>query len=268
MDFYLLSFLEIESQHSSLQAEADMLYQRSIAYTDGGILDVTQDTLTTRILPLSTITEIFRAINVKYFPEKVAFYPQDAYKSTIGVYRWSSETTLKITYYIKLVPGATNVEHLAWSSALSQVVEEIEENEQNIDNIQEDFKNTEIFIDQGKDLVKDLSRLKNVLEDLTDSGLNTTLSEAAQYLIMLLELVGTVGGGFYAYFRWNPKPKTQTAHELEEVVVHTTTIPQSNVLQQQPQQQQLHQRLSQPPRGPVSQSYRLRGVSEAHEPQI
>ena len=89
---------------------------------------------------------------------------------------------------------------------------------------------------------------------MTDSGLNTTLSEAAQYLIMLLELVGTIGGGFYAYFRWNPKPKTQTAHELEEVVVHTTAIPQSNVLQQQPQQQQLHQRLSQPPRGPVSQS--------------
>ena len=101
---------------------------------------------------------------------------------------------------------------------------------------------------------------------MTDSGLNTTLSEAAQYLIMLLELVGTVGGGFYAYFRWNPKPKKQTDHELEEVVVHTTTIPQSNVLQQQQQQQ--HQRLSQPPRGPVSQSYRLRGVSEAHEPQI
>ena len=42
--------------------------------------------------------------------------------------------------------------------------------------------------------------------------------------------------------------------------------PQQGEIQQQPQQQ--HQRLSQPPRGPVSQSYRLRGVSEAHEPQI
>ena len=59
-------------------------------------------------------------------------------------------------------------------------------------------------------------------------------------------------------------------NELEEVVVHTTAIPQSNVLQQQPQQQQ--------PRWGSSGSYNHLmaqsvnhidwevGVSEAHEP--
>ena len=97
MDLYLLSFLEIESQHSALQAEADLLHQRSVEYTQGGILDVTQDTLTTKILTLPSIRKIFRAINVKYLPEKVAFFPEDAYKGTVGVYRWTSDTTLKIT---------------------------------------------------------------------------------------------------------------------------------------------------------------------------
>ena len=95
MDIYLLGFIELESQHAALQAEADHLYRRSIEYTQGGILDITQDTVTSKILPLPTLKKIFRAINVKYFPEKVGFFPQDAYKATIGVYRWTSETTLK-----------------------------------------------------------------------------------------------------------------------------------------------------------------------------
>ena len=97
MDIYLLGFLELESQHSAMQAEAILLYLRSIEYTQGGLLDITQDTLTNKILTLPTIKKIFRELNVKYFPEKVGIFPQDAYKATIGIYRWTSETTLKVT---------------------------------------------------------------------------------------------------------------------------------------------------------------------------
>ena len=70
---------------------------RSIELCDGGILDVTKNSLTTKMLPVPAVKKLFRKINEKFYPDKVAFFPQDAYKSTIGVFRWSSDSTLKLT---------------------------------------------------------------------------------------------------------------------------------------------------------------------------
>ena len=192
--------------------------------------------------------------------------------------------------------GATEkIKPAKYDSFKDSIASQLENTQDNVDEIEENFKKTEIFIDQGKDLVKDLSKLKNVLADVTNTGLNTTYSEVAQYLIMLLELAGSIGGGLYAYFRWNPKPRKQT-DQLEEVVSNQPAIrqpPSKEVLQPQQlnniieqvlkalptnqeqhggiqQQEHLAVRALQKPlvRGPLGNAYRLRGVSGGPEPMI
>ena len=63
-----------------------------------------------------------------------------------------------------MVPGTTVVRPLAWSSAMSKVMEEVEENEAQIETIEgtiETVKNAEDFIDKGKEMVKDLEARLN-----------------------------------------------------------------------------------------------------------
>ena len=132
-----------------------------------------------------------------------------------------------------------------------------------------------IFSDEGKNYIKEGKAIVKKVGALTDTGLNTIGSESAQFskptknililllmklliffnlkilqllsVIMILELFGSIGGGYYAYQRLKsqqPKSKNETNLELREVCCHKAATQEAA----------------------SSRPNRLRGVCDADEP--